>query len=95
MMRLAVLRIVMNVLTYLPTMNPYVFNSRNLIYCTCYFRADLVYPLTSLDVICHELGHAVTAWHGGNMEYFGEAGSINEAYSDMLGMCNRNTHSFS
>lgn len=53
--------------------------------------ADMVYPLTSLDVICHELGHAVTQWHGGDMEYNGEAGSINEAYSDILGELTSNT----
>ncbi|XP_067951641.1 elastase-like [Watersipora subatra] len=43
------------------------------------------YPMTALDIVCHEIGHGVTAWHGGNMEYLGESGALNEAYSDMLG----------
>jgi len=46
---------------------------------------DIFYPLTSLDIVCHEIGHAVTAWHGGNMEYHKQSGGMNEAYSDILG----------
>lgn len=46
---------------------------------------DGFYPLSSLDVICHEIGHAITDWHGGDMEYYDEMGGINEAYSDILG----------
>ena len=35
--------------------------------------------------MCHEIGHAMTEWHGGDMEYYGEMGAMNEAYSDILG----------
>ena len=35
--------------------------------------------------MCHEIGHGITDWHGGAMEYQGESGAINEAYSDILG----------
>ena len=27
----------------------------------------------------------MTEWHGGDMEYYGEMGAMNEAYSDILG----------
>ena len=36
--------------------------------------------------MCHEIGHGITDWHGGEMEYQGESGAINEAYSDILGI---------
>ena len=51
----------------------------------CY-RKSKYYPLTSLDVVCHEIGHTVTKWHGGEMEYRNQPGAINEAYSDIVGM---------
>ena len=35
--------------------------------------------------MCHEIGHAMTEWHGGDMEYYREMGAMNEAYSDILG----------
>ena len=41
--------------------------------------------MTSLDIVCHEIGHSVTQWIGGNMEYLRQSGGINEAYSDILG----------
>ena len=41
----------------------------------------------TLDVLCHEIGHGVTSWKGGNMEYWGESGAMNEAYSDIIGKC--------
>ena len=55
--------------------------------------------MMTLDVLCHEVGHGVTSWKGGNMEYWGESGAMNEAYSDILGnsltqykrTCNSNT----
>jgi len=43
------------------------------------------YPMMTLDVLCHEVGHSVTAWNGGAMEYRSESGGMNEAYSDILG----------
>ena len=64
-----------------------------------YFRYSNYYPMMTLDVLCHEVGHGVTSWKGGNMEYWGESGAMNEAYSDILGnsltqdkrICNSNT----
>lgn len=41
--------------------------------------------MTSLDVVCHEIGHAITVWKGGDLEYDNESGGMNEAYSDILG----------
>ena len=49
---------------------------------------NIFYPLTSLDIVCHEIGHSITQWHGGNMEYQGQSGGMNEAYSDILGSYN-------
>ncbi|KAL3874097.1 hypothetical protein ACJMK2_037159 [Sinanodonta woodiana] len=43
-----------------------------------------LYPLTSLDLIGHEIGHGVTE-QGSDLMYFGEMGGVNEAFSDMLG----------
>lgn len=48
-------------------------------------RKDEFYPLTALDVVCHEIAHAITEWHGGFMEYWLESGAMNEAYSDIVG----------
>jgi pseudolysin/vibriolysin len=45
---------------------------------------DAVYPLTSVDIIGHEIGHAITARHA-KLVYHGQAGGINEAFSDMAG----------
>ena len=50
-----------------------------------FYRKDAYYPLTSQDIVCHEIGHAITWWKGGNMEYHKESGGMNEAYSDILG----------
>ncbi len=38
----------------------------------------------SLDVIAHELGHGVTEDEGA-LEYFGQAGALNESFSDVWG----------
>lgn len=43
------------------------------------------YPLTSLDIVCHEIGHAITKWRGGALQYRKQSGGMNEAYSDILG----------
>lgn len=45
---------------------------------------SMMYPLTSLDVVSHEVGHGVTE-QGSNLEYRGESGGINEAFSDIMG----------
>lgn len=46
---------------------------------------DIFYPLVSLDVTGHEVSHGFTEFNSG-LVYFGEAGGINEAYSDMAGV---------
>ncbi|XP_067932745.1 elastase-like [Watersipora subatra] len=46
---------------------------------------DYYYPLVSLDVVCHEIGHAITRWHGGRMQNRNQQGGVNEAYSDIVG----------
>ena len=52
--------------------------------CTFGDGDDMLYPLTSLDVASHELGHGITERFSGLL-YFDESGSINEAFSDMTG----------
>jgi len=42
------------------------------------------YPLVSLDVSAHEVSHGVTEQNSG-LEYAGQAGGMNEAFSDMAG----------
>ena len=41
--------------------------------------------MMTLDILCHEVGHGVTSWKGGNMKYRAESGAMNEAYSDIIG----------
>lgn len=41
-------------------------------------------PLTSLDVVAHEITHGVTE-HTANLIYQGEAGALNESFSDIFG----------
>ena len=43
---------------------------------------DMVYPLVSVGITAHEISHGFTEQHS-NLEYFGEAGGINESFSDM------------
>jgi pseudolysin/vibriolysin len=43
------------------------------------------YPLTTLDIVCHEIGHAMTQWKFGGLVYRGQSGGMNEAYSDIVG----------
>ena len=42
----------------------------------------LFYPLTSLGVGAHEISHGFTEQHA-NLEYWGQSGGMNEAFSDM------------
>ncbi len=42
------------------------------------------YPLVSLDVSSHEIAHGFTEFNSG-LEYEGQSGGINEAFSDMAG----------
>jgi Zn-dependent metalloprotease len=46
--------------------------------------AKVFYPLVSLDVSSHEIGHGFTEQHS-NLIYVGQAGGINESFSDMAG----------
>lgn len=46
---------------------------------------EIFYPLVSLDVTGHEVSHGFTEFNSGLL-YFGEAGGINEAFSDMAGV---------
>lgn len=52
--------------------------------CTFGDGGEAFYPLTSLDVSAHELGHGITERFS-SLLYFDESGSINEAFSDMTG----------
>ncbi|MCJ8268569.1 MAG: M4 family metallopeptidase [Psychrosphaera sp.] len=45
---------------------------------------DYFYPLVSLDVSAHEVSHGVTEQRSG-LQYSGESGGMNEAFSDMAG----------
>ncbi len=44
------------------------------------------HPLTSLDVIAHEIGHGITSCTAG-LVYSYESGAINEGFSDVWGAC--------
>ncbi len=46
--------------------------------------ASTFYPLVSLDVTSHEISHGYTEQNS-NLEYSGQSGGINEAYSDIAG----------
>ncbi|XP_053374347.1 elastase-like [Mercenaria mercenaria] len=52
----------------------------------CYFGDGYkkMYPFTSLDIVAHEIGHGVTEFNS-DLEYWGESGGINEAFSDIMG----------
>ncbi len=43
---------------------------------------EMMYPLVSLGVGAHEISHGFTEQHS-NLEYFGQSGGMNEAFSDM------------
>lgn len=42
-------------------------------------------PLTSIDVVAHEITHGVTE-HSANLEYWYESGALNESFSDIFGV---------
>lgn len=46
--------------------------------------ASTFYPLVSLDVTSHEISHGFTEQHSA-LQYSGQSGGINEAYSDIAG----------
>jgi Zn-dependent metalloprotease len=46
--------------------------------------ASTFYPLVSLDVTSHEISHGFTEQHS-NLQYSGQSGGMNEAFSDMAG----------
>ncbi|MDP3559684.1 MAG: M4 family metallopeptidase [Legionellaceae bacterium] len=43
----------------------------------------LLYPLTSLEIASHEVGHGITAQHS-KLVYYGQSGGLNESFSDIL-----------
>lgn len=45
---------------------------------------DFYYPFVSLDITGHEISHGFTEQHSG-LEYTGQSGGMNEAFSDMAG----------
>lgn len=53
-------------------------------YCSFGDGSSTFYPLTSFDVVGHEIGHGVTEQSSG-LEYHNEMGGLNEAFSDILG----------
>lgn len=52
--------------------------------CTFGDGGDEFYPLTSLDVVGHEVGHGITE-QASELAYYGEHGGVNEAFSDIMG----------
>ncbi len=46
--------------------------------------ASTFYPLVALDVTSHEISHGFTEQHSG-LQYTGQSGGMNEAFSDMAG----------
>lgn len=52
--------------------------------CTFGDGGDYLYPLTSLDIIGHEIAHGVTE-QGSRLVYEGESGGVDEAFSDIIG----------
>lgn len=46
-------------------------------------------PYVSLDIIAHEIGHAITD-KTANLKYRGESGALNEGFSDIWGVCVEN-----
>ena len=43
---------------------------------------DKVYPLVESGILAHEICHGFTGYHS-DLEYAGQSGGINEAFSDM------------
>lgn len=52
--------------------------------CTFGDGGDYFYPLTSLDIVGHEIAHGVTE-QGSGLVYEGESGGVDEAFSDIIG----------
>lgn len=46
--------------------------------------ARTFYPLVALDVVAHEVSHGFTEQNA-NLQYYGQSGGMNEAFSDMAG----------
>ena len=44
-----------------------------------------LYPFVTLDIVAHEICHSVTD-RGSNLQYSGQSGGMNEAFSDMCGI---------
>ncbi|MGC6031436.1 M4 family metallopeptidase [Enterobacter kobei] len=55
---------------------------------TLYGGTDRLYPMTSVDIVAHEAGHAFTS-ENSSLSLSSESGVINEAYSDISGVAAR------
>ncbi|XP_060559189.1 elastase-like [Ruditapes philippinarum] len=53
-------------------------------YCQFGDGYNKFYPFTTLDIVGHEIGHGVTEFNS-DLEYYGESGGLNEAFSDIMG----------
>lgn len=68
---------------HMPQENAYWSDINQLVYFGD--GSESMYPLTTLDVVAHEISHGVTQSLA-DLEYVDESGAINEAFSDMAGM---------
>ena len=62
--------------------NAFWFGLTNEVYFSDGDIEEGILPLTSLDVVAHELSHAFTQQHA-NLIYKGQSGGLNESFSDM------------
>ena len=54
-------------------------------YSMTYGDGDFLNPLTTIDIVGHEITHAVTQ-HSANLVYQDESGALNESFSDIFGI---------
>jgi len=47
-------------------------------------------PLTSVDIVAHEVGHGITQFSSNLYYYSGESGPLNEGFSDIWSVCVKN-----
>ena len=68
---------------YYPDTNAYWSNNQVLFGSS--IGDDTFNAFTSLDTVAHEISHGFTEQHS-DLEYYGQAGGLNEAYSDIAGI---------